>query len=106
LAFRRLMNLVPANGKLIAGCDSPSVRDVVGSFGTKLFTQFETFGTSDEAHWQARDIDYSEGMTRFNVFREGVKWGEFSTPLIGDFNVRNCLAAIVAADAWGVERKV
>jgi UDP-N-acetylmuramate: L-alanyl-gamma-D-glutamyl-meso-diaminopimelate ligase len=26
--------------------------------------------------------------------------------LIGDFNVRNCLAAIVAADAWGVDRDV
>jgi UDP-N-acetylmuramate: L-alanyl-gamma-D-glutamyl-meso-diaminopimelate ligase len=29
-------------------------------------------------------------------------WGEFETPLIGEFNVRNCLAVIVAADAWGV----
>ncbi|MBA3241541.1 MAG: UDP-N-acetylmuramate:L-alanyl-gamma-D-glutamyl-meso-diaminopimelate ligase, partial [Acidobacteria bacterium] len=38
------------------------------------------------------------------VFREGREWGAFETPLIGDFNVRNCLAAVVAADAWGVER--
>src|SRR5205807_9886766 len=29
----------------------------------------------------------------------------FQTPLIGDFNVRNCLAAIVAANAWGIERQ-
>jgi UDP-N-acetylmuramate: L-alanyl-gamma-D-glutamyl-meso-diaminopimelate ligase len=34
----------------------------------------------------------------------GAAWGEFQTTLIGDFNVRNCLAVIVAADAWGVER--
>src|SRR5207249_7737949 len=47
-----------------------------------------------------------EGLIRFNVFRDGAKWGEFSTPLIGDFNVRNCLAVIVAAEAWGVERQV
>jgi len=106
LAFRRLMNLVPANGKLIVGWDSPSVRDVVASFGAKLFTKLETFGTSAEAHWQARDIDHGEGLIRFNVFRDGAKWGEFSTPLIGDFNVRNCLAVIVAAEAWGVERQV
>src|SRR5205814_5755469 len=105
LAFRRLMNLVPANGKLIAGWDSQPVRDVVASFGSKLFTQLETFGTADDARWQARDIDYADGLTSFSVFRDGAKWAEFKTPLIGDFNVRNCLAVIVAADAWGVERK-
>jgi UDP-N-acetylmuramate: L-alanyl-gamma-D-glutamyl-meso-diaminopimelate ligase len=104
LAFRRLMNLVPANGKLIAGWDSPNVRDVVASMGQRLFTQLETFGTSD-AKWQARDIAYSEGMTRFRVFREDKEWGEFQTALIGDFNVRNCLAVVIAADAWGIERQ-
>src|SRR5437588_1611195 len=105
LAFRRLMNLVPRIGKLIAGWDSPPVRDVVASFGAKLFSQLETFGTTDDARWQARDIDYAEGTTRFTVFRDGAKWAEFQTPLIGEFNVRNCLAVIVAADAWGVERE-
>jgi len=49
-------------------------------------------------------VDLRE-MTRFRVFREGKEWAEFQTPLIGEFNVRNCLAAIVAADAWGIERK-
>ena len=42
---------------------------------------------------------------RFNLFREGRKWHEFETPLIGEFNVRNCLAVIAAAKAWGVERQ-
>lgn len=105
LAFRRLMNLVPGNGKLIVGWDSPPVRDVVASFGKRLFTQLETFGTCDDAKWQAREISFSEGLTRFSVYREGEKWAEFSTTLIGEFNVRNCLAVIVAADAWGVERQ-
>jgi UDP-N-acetylmuramate: L-alanyl-gamma-D-glutamyl-meso-diaminopimelate ligase len=105
LAFRRLMNLVPGNGKLIIGWDSPPVREVVASFGPKLFTQLQTFGTCDDARWQARDIAYSEGMTRFKVFREGREWAEFSMPLIGEFNVRNCLAVIIAADAWGVNRQ-
>src|SRR5437870_3561592 len=105
LAFRRLMNLVPGNGKLIAGWDSQPVRDVVASFGTKLFSQLETFGTAEDAQWQARDIDYADGLTSFTVFRDGAKWAEFQTPLIGEFNVRNCLAVIVAADTWGVERK-
>jgi UDP-N-acetylmuramate: L-alanyl-gamma-D-glutamyl-meso-diaminopimelate ligase len=105
LAFRRLMNLVPGNGKLIAGWDSQHVREVVASLGQRLFTQVETFGTSEDAKWQARDIAYSEDMTRFRVFREGKECGDYRTALIGDFNVRNCLAVIVAAEAWGVERK-
>ena len=105
LAFRRLMNLVPGNGKLIVGWDSSPVREVVASFGARLFTQLETFGTCDEAKWQARDINYSDGRTRFSVYRDGSEWARFSTPLIGEFNVRNCLSVIVAADAWGVERE-
>src|SRR5258706_191736 len=103
LAFCRLMNLVPGTGRLIAGWDSPHVREVIASMGSKLFTEVETFGLGKEAKWQARDIDYSEGMVRFRVFRDGKEWGFFKTSLIGDFNVRNCLAAIIAADAWGIE---
>ena len=48
LAFRRFMNLVPENGRLIAGWDSPNVRAVVESFGERLFTRLETFGTDRE----------------------------------------------------------
>ncbi len=59
LAFRRFMNLVPENGRLIAGWDSPNVRTVVESFGEKLFTQVETFGTDKSAKWQARNADFS-----------------------------------------------
>jgi UDP-N-acetylmuramate: L-alanyl-gamma-D-glutamyl-meso-diaminopimelate ligase len=105
LAFRRLMNLVPATGRLIAGWDNENVREVVQSFGAGgLHTQLETFGTSADARWQARGIDPSGELTRFQVMREGREWGEFQTTLIGDFNVRNCLAVIIAADAWGIER--
>jgi len=103
LSFRRLMNLVPGKGKLIVGWDSPPVRDVVASFGERLFTYLETFGTCEDAMWQARDIEFEAAMTRFKVFRDGTEWAEFQMPLIGDFNVRNCLSIIAAADAWGVD---
>jgi UDP-N-acetylmuramate: L-alanyl-gamma-D-glutamyl-meso-diaminopimelate ligase len=43
-------------------------------------------------------------MSSFTVFREGKQWGQFQTPLIGEFNSLNCLAVIIAADAWGLER--
>jgi UDP-N-acetylmuramate: L-alanyl-gamma-D-glutamyl-meso-diaminopimelate ligase len=103
-AFRRLMNLVPGNGRLIAGWDSPFVREVLAEMGQRLYTRLETFGTSEDAAWQARDIDYTGELASFRVFREGREWARFQTPLIGDFNIRNCLAVIVAADAWGIER--
>lgn len=106
LAFRRLMNLVPANGRIIAGWDSEVVREVVSEMGDRLHTRLETYATSTEARWRAHDIDYtSSDLTRFRVARDGEDWGTFEMPLIGDFNVRNCLAVIVAADAWGVERE-
>ena len=106
LAFRRLMNLVPGRGRLIAGWDSPVVRETVAEFGGRLHTQLETFGTSEDARWRAVDVDYSSGaLTRFRVLREGAAWGEFETPLIGDFNVLNCLSVIIAADAWGISRE-
>ena len=104
-AFRRLMNLVPGNGRLIAGWDSPHVREVVRELGLKLHTRLETFGTCEDATWQAREIDYTGSLARFSVFREGREWANFETPLIGDFNIRNCLAVIIAADAWGIERE-
>jgi UDP-N-acetylmuramate: L-alanyl-gamma-D-glutamyl-meso-diaminopimelate ligase len=103
--FSRLMNLVPANGRLIVGIDSPVARDVLEEMSGKLFTQIETFGTSDDARWQARYIDFSGDVTRFTVFRDGNSWGEFETHLIGEFNVKNCLAVIIAADAWGISKE-
>jgi UDP-N-acetylmuramate: L-alanyl-gamma-D-glutamyl-meso-diaminopimelate ligase len=72
--------------------------------GEKLYTRLETFGTSADAMWQARDIDYSGDLARFRVFREGREWATFETPLIGDFNIRNCLAVVIAAHSWGIER--
>jgi UDP-N-acetylmuramate: L-alanyl-gamma-D-glutamyl-meso-diaminopimelate ligase len=38
-AFSRLMNLVPGNGRLIVGVDSPIVREVLDEMRGRLFTQ-------------------------------------------------------------------
>lgn len=122
--FSRLMNLVPGNGRLICGIDSPAVGEVLASMEGKLFTQVETFGLSDAAKWQARDIEFTAEGTRFKVYKrtdenhtqspkpkaqspktEDHPWAEFTTNMIGEFNVRNCLAVIIAADAWGISRQ-
>ena len=106
LAFRRFMNLVPANGRLIVGWDNANVRDVVKAMGAKLFTQVETFGVIEDARWRIVEPDFSGELTTFTVTREGVAWGRFETPLVGQFNLLNCLAVIIAADAWGIEPEV
>lgn len=103
--FSRLMNLVPSNGHLIVGIDSPVAREVLEEMRPKLHTNIETFGTSDDAKWQARYIDFSGDKTKFTVFKGGKNWGEFETNLIGEFNVRNCLAVIIAANAWSISKE-
>jgi len=102
LAFRRFMNLVPGGGRLIVGWDSPHVRAVVEGMGSKLFTRLETFGLSQDAKWQIKNADFSKDLVRFEVHRESQHWGEFETPLLGEFNLMNCVAVIIAADAWGL----
>ncbi|MDQ3375198.1 MAG: UDP-N-acetylmuramate:L-alanyl-gamma-D-glutamyl-meso-diaminopimelate ligase [Acidobacteriota bacterium] len=104
--FSRLMNLVPGNGHLIVGIDSPVVREVLEEMKGKIFTNVETFGTCEDAKWQARYIDFSGETTRFTVFKDGYSWSEFETSLIGEFNVRNCLAVIIAANAWGISKEI
>jgi len=100
--FSRLMNLVPGNGRLICGIDSPVVLEVLDQMKGKLFTEVETYGLSEDARWQARDIRFAGDKTQFKVLRSGAEWAQFETNLLGEFNVRNCLAVIIAADAWGI----
>ncbi len=103
--FSRLMNLVPGNGRLICGIDSPEVVEVLKQMEGKLYTRVETFGLSDDAKWQARNIDLTGERMSFRVYCGGEAWGDFKTDLIGEFNVRNCLAVIIAADAWGISQE-
>ena len=105
-AFARFINLVPQNGTLVAGWDSPLVRELA----PKSFAPIESFGTGahagDGAHprWSARDIEFGSDATRFDVLHEGRSWGRIETPVPGMFNVRNALAAIAAATAAGASR--
>jgi UDP-N-acetylmuramate: L-alanyl-gamma-D-glutamyl-meso-diaminopimelate ligase len=103
--FSRLMNLVPGNGRLICGVDSPVVVEVLEQMSGKLHTTVETFGVGPDAKWQARDISLDTDKTRFSVYCADEHWADFTTHLIGDFNIRNCLAVIIAADAWGISKE-
>ncbi|HSJ12969.1 MAG TPA: UDP-N-acetylmuramate:L-alanyl-gamma-D-glutamyl-meso-diaminopimelate ligase [Longimicrobiales bacterium] len=106
-AFARFINLVPGRGRLIAGWDSPKVRELaakspapVDSFGfTGSPPARDPGGTP---RWTATDVTYG-ALTQYTVLRDGGVWGRVETPLAGAFNVRNALAVIAASAALGAD---
>ncbi len=100
-AFRRFVNLIPGNGALIADFDSPNVREV----STVARCAIHPFGLSEGTTWQAADVATSEDGMRFRALCQGQDFGEFVTPLVGDFNLRNILAAVATATVLGIRRE-
>ena len=106
-AFARFINLIPGNGTLIAGWDSPIVREL----SSKALAPVESFGylgamLQMAARWPAHNVEFGAELTRFTVLHDGEPWGDVVTPLAGAFNVRNCLAAIAAAKHQAPTRQV
>jgi UDP-N-acetylmuramate: L-alanyl-gamma-D-glutamyl-meso-diaminopimelate ligase len=98
LAFQRLVTLVPRGGLLLLGCDSPRARMLQGGAKSRV----TTFGTSEDAEWQAHDLQSAGQATRFHVRRHGQPFGVFDVPLLGAHNVRNALATIAVASDRGI----
>jgi UDP-N-acetylmuramate: L-alanyl-gamma-D-glutamyl-meso-diaminopimelate ligase len=106
-AFARFINLVPKNGVVVAGWDSPIVRELA----PKSPAPVESFGygedlktPANQPHWNARDVEFDEKGTRFRAFRSDKEWGKIDTPLAGAFSVRNVLAVIAAAESVKADR--
>jgi UDP-N-acetylmuramate: L-alanyl-gamma-D-glutamyl-meso-diaminopimelate ligase len=100
LAFRRFVNLVPRRGALVAGWDSPAVREIA----PRAHCPVESFGLEEGARWRAERLEIGEAGMRFRVTADGAAFGEYRTPIVGDFNLRNALATIVAAETLGADR--
>jgi UDP-N-acetylmuramate: L-alanyl-gamma-D-glutamyl-meso-diaminopimelate ligase len=98
LAFKRLVNLVPRNGLLLLGADSPEAL----ALRSAAVSPVETFGVQDDADWQAYDIAYRDGRTSFQVRQRGAEFASFESPLLGVHNVRNALAAIAVGAFVGL----
>ena len=98
LAFRRLVNLVPRNGLLLLGADSPEALALRG----RAVSPVDTFGLNDKADWQATDVSFADGVTTFTVRRHGETFGRFESPLLGLHNVRNATAAIAVGAFVGL----
>ena len=98
LAFRRLVNLVPRNGLLLLGADSPHA----AGLARHAVSPLETFGTADGADWRATDLESADGLTHFKVHRRREPFGRFASPLLGVHNVRNALAAVAVGSYIGM----
>jgi len=98
-AFGHLLNLVPRRGLVVAGLETPALREIL----PRAHCPVETFGLSTGADWRAVDIEPAEAGWRFRVVRQGRDLGHFSLGLPGEHNLRNALAALAAAAAAGVE---
>jgi UDP-N-acetylmuramate: L-alanyl-gamma-D-glutamyl-meso-diaminopimelate ligase len=99
LQFRRLVNLVPRRGRIVAWGESPTVMGCV----EKAYCPVETFGLSSGMDWCAGDLEWSEGETKFRVAYKGREVTRIRTPVAGRHNVLNALAAIAIAYGRGVE---
>ncbi|MQA90423.1 MAG: UDP-N-acetylmuramate:L-alanyl-gamma-D-glutamyl-meso-diaminopimelate ligase [Gemmatimonas sp.] len=101
-AFERFINLIPRSGTLVAGWDSPIVQELA----PQAFCPVESFGYGGDERplWRAEDVEFGESLTHFTVWKGEERWGPVETVLSGAFSVRNCLAAIAAAEAVGADR--
>jgi UDP-N-acetylmuramate: L-alanyl-gamma-D-glutamyl-meso-diaminopimelate ligase len=96
-AFRRLINIVPRAGLIVAGADSPVVRELIPAAFSRVATAGIGIG-----EWQATNIRPTADGMAFDVVRGEEPVGGFSIPIPGTFNVQNALGAIIVAKELGI----
>jgi UDP-N-acetylmuramate: L-alanyl-gamma-D-glutamyl-meso-diaminopimelate ligase len=100
-AFKRLVNLVPRRGVIVAYDGSENVTECV----SRAFCHVERYGFSDAAHWRIRNLRHVDGQTRWEVDRDGIAWAEFTMNLAGEHNVLNATAAAALAAGQGIQKE-
>ena len=81
-AFKRLVNLVPRRGRLVAFDGSPNVDTCVA----RAFCSVERYGLKPDSHWQLRDLVQSSGRSHWKIQRAGRPWLDVSMSLPGEHN--------------------
>jgi UDP-N-acetylmuramate: L-alanyl-gamma-D-glutamyl-meso-diaminopimelate ligase len=96
--FHHLVRTVPSEGLLILPTEEPNL-DAVLEQGA--WTPVQYFSNSDkQCQWRS-ELQSSDGSS-FDVFLNGELQGQVNWPLLGDHNVSNAMAAIVAARHIGI----
>lgn len=99
-AFKRLVNLVPRRGMIVAFDGSANVTECVAH----AFCRVERYGFSEGADWQIRNLTHDGGQTRWQVWRGGAMWAELEMSLAGEHNALNATAAAALASNQGIAR--
>src|ERR1700675_786330 len=81
-AFKRLVNLIPRRGRIIAFDGSENVGECVA----KAFCPVERYGFCADSHWRASDLRHEGSLTRWTLDREGATFAELSLPMAGEHN--------------------
>jgi UDP-N-acetylmuramate: L-alanyl-gamma-D-glutamyl-meso-diaminopimelate ligase len=94
-AFKRLVNLVPRRGLIVAYDGSANVSECVAN----ALCRVERYGFSEAADWRIQNLRYEDGLTRWEVWHDGALWAGLEMRMAGEHNALNATAA--AALAFG-----
>ncbi len=97
-AFKRLVNLIPRRGLLIAWDGHPNIDESI----SRALCRVERYGLGEGSSWRITGIEYTTAVTRWRVLHNGESWGEFEFQLAGEYNVLNATAAAAMAANYGI----
>ena len=97
-SFKRLVNLVPRRGRIVAFDEGGSLERVL----ERAFCPVERYGTSERAAWRIDNLRLESERTSWSLLRDGRTWAEFSFRLAGEYNVWNATAASALAASYGI----
>ena len=101
-AFRRLVNLVPRRGSIVAWDGDKNVQECVAG----AFCPVERYGFSERADWRISFLRFEKERTYWQVLRSGKPWAELEFSLAGEYNVLNATAAAAMAAGYGIQPDV
>jgi UDP-N-acetylmuramate: L-alanyl-gamma-D-glutamyl-meso-diaminopimelate ligase len=97
-AFKRLVNLVPRRGRIVAFDGSGNVSECV----SHAMCAVERYGFDAKSTWRLADLRFENGASRWNVLRAGQPWIELSLTMAGEHNALNATAAVALAAGQGI----
>ena len=101
-SFKKLIDLIPSGGLLIANSDDPIIRHQI----IKAKCRVITYGLSENPHWKAVGILVQEDFTHLKILKNGKKFLTLSTPIYGRHNMSNLLSAVALTDFLGISPTV
>jgi len=109
-AFKRLVNLVPRRGRIIAfdagASQIASIDSSIDRCLKKAFCPVERYGASDRAGWKIANLKLGADRTSWSVLHDRKPWADFEFPLGGEYNVWNATAAAALAASYGISKDV